>query len=143
MTPAYRSPFATWIDKAAVRSMPMAHWMSTGAGQWFPADEWSVAAHPEVIASGRGERVVAGLLLGYLDFTIELESSCVGPASRSVALARVGARHDDEIARDALRLQCDEAFHALLCQELRQHVHAQTGLGPVRIAEHRFIRHAR
>ncbi len=37
------------------------------------------------------------------------------------------------MARDALRLQCDEAFHALLCQELRQHVHAQTGLSPVRI----------
>jgi hypothetical protein len=143
MPQAYRSPFTTWIDKAAVRSMPMAHWMSTGAGQWFPADEWSVAAHPDVVASGRGELVVAGLLLGYLDFTIELESSCVGPASRSVALARVGARYDDEVARDALRLQCDEAFHALLCQELRQHVHAQTGLNPVRITEHRFIRHAR
>lgn len=142
-TQPYRSPFATWIDKSAVRSMPLAHWTATGSGQWFPADEWSVAAHPDVIASGRGELVVAGLLLGYLDFTIELESACVGPASRDVARGLVGARYDADVARDALRLQCDEAFHALLCQELREHVRAQTGLSPVSIAEHRFLRHAR
>ncbi len=143
MIPAYRSPFTTWIDKAAVRSMPMAHWIAAGSGQWFPADQWSVAAHADVAASGRGELVVAGLLLGYLDFTIELESSCVGPASRAVALGRLDAGYDHEVARDALRLQCDEAFHALLCQELRQHVCSQTGLPAVRIPEHRFIRHVR
>ncbi len=143
MTPAYRSPFTTWIDKAAVRSMPMAHWTAAGRGQWFPADQWSVAAHADVVGSGRGELVVAGLLLGYLDFTIELESTCVGPASRAIALARLDAGYDEEIARDALRLQCDEAFHALLCQELRQHVCAQTGLPAVRIPEHRFMRRVR
>ena len=33
--PAYRSPFTTWIDKAAVRSMPMAHWISAGSGNGF------------------------------------------------------------------------------------------------------------
>ncbi len=139
----YRSPFATWLEKSAVRSMPPAPWIVPGDGRWFPNDAWSVAAHPAVVASGRAQLVAAQLLAGYLDFTIQLESTCVGPVSRDVALWRIGARYGDDVARDALRLQCDETFHALLCHELRSHVLGSTGLPGPRIEEHRFLRQVR
>jgi P-aminobenzoate N-oxygenase AurF len=141
--PVYRSPFATWLEKSAVRAMPRVPWIVPGEGRWFPNDAWSIAAHPAVLASGRAHLVAAELLAGYLDFTIQLESACIGPVSRDLALERLGARYCNELARDALRLQCDETFHALLCHELRHHVLERTGLPPPPLEEHRFLRHVR
>jgi hypothetical protein len=138
--PLYRSPFALWKEKAAVRSMPLAPWIVPGEGRWFPNDPWSVAAHPTVTASGRAHLVAAELLAAYLDFTIQLESMCVGPVSRDIALGLVGAEYPDELARDALRVQCDETFHALLCHELRRHVVDYAGIAAPRVAQHSFLR---
>src|SRR5689334_6907487 len=110
----YRSPFQQWAERAAVRTMDLrgSRWARDGQGDWFPAESWSVANHPEVVARGRRDAVLAALLLGYLDFTFHLESLCIEPASRYIAMHRIGAEYDSAVTRDAVRVQCDEAFHA-------------------------------
>lgn len=142
----YRSPFERWNEQAAVRVMPSAsgRWPVDAVGDWFLEERsWNLASHPAVIASGRRPQVLAALLLGYLDFTIRLESECIVPACRDLVLRRVGADYDAAVVRDALRVQCDEAFHALICEELAEHVIRATGLRRGAYPEHSFFQTVR
>src|SRR6185295_9436594 len=88
----YRSPFDQWDEKAAVRTMPATdrRWAPDAEGSWFGAESWSAANHPEVLASGRRQQVLAALLLGYLDFTLQLETHHIAPVSRDLVLRRLG-----------------------------------------------------
>lgn len=153
--PPYKSPFGTWSERSAVRSMQVANWFDDGPGgglgggpgggpgEWLPQDDWSVASHPAVVGRGCRNRVAAALLLGYLDFTIQLESTCIGPVCTDIGLGRLGAAYCEDLVRDAFRVQCDEAFHSLLCEELARHVVAGTGLPRRRFGTHRFLARAR
>ncbi|HYV44933.1 MAG TPA: diiron oxygenase [Myxococcaceae bacterium] len=141
----YRSPFDQWDEKAAVRTMPATdrRWAPDAEGSWFGAESWSAANHPEVLASGRRQQVLAALLLGYLDFTLQLETHHIAPVSRDLVLRRLGADYADAVVRDALRVQCDEAFHGLFCEELAAHVAQVTGLQREPFPEHLFFRRVR
>jgi hypothetical protein len=142
----YKSPFARWSEQSSVRTMAVnnGQWRHDAAGNWFPVADWrAVINHPEVAGAGRQQQVLAAMLLGYLDFTIRLEASCIAPVCRDLAMRRLAADCGAEVVRDALRVQCDEAFHALMCEELSEHASQVTGLDPRGFPEHTFFRRVR
>jgi hypothetical protein len=114
-------------------------WPRVAAGDWFP-ERHGISDHPLVVESGRREAVLAALLLGYLDFTVRLELNCVVAVSRDLVMRRLDADYGAPLVRDALRVQCDEAFHALLCEELSEHAAAATALDRGGFPEHFFFR---
>nr|WP_281256621.1 diiron oxygenase [Melittangium boletus] len=143
--PQYRSPFNQWEERAAVRSMSMdfSELERDAQGEWFHAEASGIANHPEVIARGRRQDVLAALLLGYLDFTFHLEARCIEPVGRDISLHRLDAQYDAQMARDAIRVQCDEAFHALMCAQLADHVKSRVELCRVPFPEHLYFRRVR
>jgi hypothetical protein len=142
----YKSPFARWSAQSSVRTLVVdrGQWRQDAAGNWFSVEDWdAVISHPEVAGVGRQQQVLAALLLGYLDFTVRLEACCIGPVCSDLAMRRLAADCGAEVVRDALRVQCDEAFHALMCEELAGHTSQATGLNPRDFPEHRFFRRVR
>jgi hypothetical protein len=137
MIAGYRSPFRDWDRHATVRSMRVDGWPSVESGAALPFDRSSVVAHPAVSQSQRADAVAVGLLLGYLDFTTTLEVNCITPVSSEIGLGHLGC-YSEELAQDAFRVQCDEAFHALLCTRLGAHVRQRTGLSPA-FHDHHFL----
>lgn len=113
-------------------------WLRGAPGKWFPDDPWSVASHP-ALADALRPKVAAGLILAHLDFTIQLENLCISPVARDIAARALSAQYPDALVRDALRIQCDEAYHALLALELAAHVARMSGVERVQ-REHRFLR---
>jgi len=87
--------------------------------------------------------VLAATLLAYLDFTVTLESECIGPTCRDLALGKIGAVYDADLVRDALRVGCDEAFHALLCEQLADYVLRSSGVPRPRVGEHHYLHRVR
>jgi hypothetical protein len=135
----YRSPFRTWEALATVK-MKSAHagaWLKGGAGQWLPDDPWSVAAHPALPDKVRPQ-VSAALLLARLDFTVQLENACISRVARDIAGRVLPGQYPEPMVIDALRVQCDEAYHALLALELCAHVEKLAGVGRRRY-EHYFL----
>jgi hypothetical protein len=135
----YRSPFRTWEALATVK-MKSAHpaaWLKGGAGKWLPDDPWSVAAHPAVPDKVRPQ-VSAALLLARLDFTVQLENACISRVARDIAGGALPGEYPEQMVIDALRVQCDEAYHALLALELCAHVEKLAGVGRRRY-EHHFL----
>lgn len=142
----YKSPFTRWSEQSSVRAVAVnnGQWRHDAAGNWFSVEDWrAVIDHPEVAGAGRQQQVLAAMLLGYLDFTIRLEASCIAPVCGDLVMRRLAADCGAEIVRDALRVQCDEAFHALMCQELAEHASQVTGLDPRGFPEHTFFRRVR
>lgn len=137
----YHSPFLRWDELSSVRARRLGDqkWSQEAHGDWFSTDGWSVADHASVAQSALRSKVLAATLLGYLDFTVRLEEDCIVPACRDLALGHLGIERESEIVRDALRVQCDEAFHALMCEQLAQHVVASTGLSRVSFPDHLFF----
>jgi hypothetical protein len=136
----YRSPFSTWETLATVK-IKRAHpgaWLKGGAGNWLPDDPWSVAAHPAVPPALR-PGVSAALLLARLDFTVQLENACISRVARDIAARALPGEYPEQMVIDALRVQCDEAYHALLALELMAHVERLAGVRRER-HEHRFLK---
>ncbi|MFM0351114.1 diiron oxygenase [Paraburkholderia sp. RL17-347-BIC-D] len=135
----YSSPFHDWHEAAAVRSMAPGAWLVGPAGTWMADDEGGVLSHP-ALDGPRRNQVAAGLLVAHLSFTIALENGLISPVARDIAARNLGATYDDRVVADALRVQCDEAYHAVLAQELMAQVIAMTGAGrPLRA--HGFLVH--
>ncbi len=134
----YRSPFSDWHAAAAVRAMPPGGWMGGREGEWMPEEAGGVLSHPAL--RGCRERVAAGLLLDNLGFTVALENRLICPVTRDIAAGMLRARYQDEVVTDAMRIQCDESYHAVLAQELIGQVKAMTGAQLPR-REHRFLAH--
>jgi hypothetical protein len=136
----YRSPFSTWETLATVK-IKRAHpgaWLKGGAGNWLPDDPWSVAAHPAVPPALR-PGVSAALLLARLDFTVQLENACISRVARDIAAGSLPGDYPEQMVIDALRVQCDETYHALLALELSAHVERLAGIRRER-HEHHFLR---
>lgn len=138
----YQSPFTDWHRTASVRSMASGDWLAGPPGAWMPDEPGSVLSHPAL----RGQclasqaRAAAGLLLASLDFTVKLENQLIARVAHDIAARGLQARYPDAVVADALRVQCDEAYHALLAQELMARVRALTGAQAPRRG-HRFLRH--
>ncbi|MES2936338.1 MAG: diiron oxygenase [Pseudomonadota bacterium] len=137
----YRSPFSDWHQAASVRAMPAAGWLTGGEGAWMPEEAGSLLAHPEVRPHARP--VAAGLLLASLGFTVSLESRLISPVALDIAAGALRASYGacrDAVVADALRVQCDEAYHAVLAQELIGQVRRMSGVRPPE-GEHPFLVH--
>ncbi|AJY39293.1 P-aminobenzoate N-oxygenase AurF family protein [Burkholderia humptydooensis] len=139
MDAAYRSPFDDWHRAASVRSMPAGAWLTGGAGAWI-ADEAGGALSGLAARDARRERAAGGLLIAHLSFTVALENALISQVARDIAARALHADYGDEVVADALRVQCDEAYHALLAQELMTRVRAATGADRPRRAPG-FLRH--
>lgn len=140
----YRSPFGQWDDQSSVRSVASRERSLPRevAGDWF-SEHPGISNHPLVLEAGRRDAVLAALLIGYLDFTVRLELTSIVAVTRDLVMRRLGADYGAAVVRDALRVQCDEAFHALLCEELAEHAARSAGIERGGFPEHHFFRRAR
>ncbi len=139
MTQAYCSPFQDWHRAAAVRTMPADLWLTDAPGAWMAEQQGGILSHP-ALRDAQRERIAAGLLIAHLSFTVALENTLIATVARDIAARALDARYDDRVVADALRVQCDEAYHALLAQELMTHVMATTDAARPRRA-HGFLLH--
>jgi hypothetical protein len=139
MMDAYCSPFHDWHRAAAVRTMPAELWLIDAPGAWMAEQPDGVLSHPALRDAPR-ERIAAGLLIAHLSFTVALENTLIAMVARDIAARALDARYDDRVVADALRVQCDEAYHALLAQELMAHVSASTRVARPR-RRHGFLEH--
>lgn len=134
----YRSPFTGWHGAASVRAMPPGEWLEGGEGAWMHDDAGGLLEHPEV--RPHAPRVAAGLLLAGLRFTVALESRLISPVALDIAGGALRARYPEAVAADALRVQCDEAWHAVLAQDLIGQVRRLAGAHPPE-GTHPFLVH--
>lgn len=102
-------------------------------------DSSSVLSHPALSGDLRA-RAEAGLRLASLRFTVTLENSLIAPVACDIAERQLRADYGPDVVTDALRLQCDEAFHAVMAQELIVHVQSVTGARLPRL-QPRFLQH--
>lgn len=127
----YRSPLASWSERASVRSRPERR--LEGRLDWerlFPRDLVPVSLHP-LVEEGTPEivgRLVARHLLRYLDFTAKLEHLVVNRTALSFAQGMTGFEVPDDMRLDAYRIYCDEAYHALFSATLSAEVSQLTAI---------------
>jgi len=121
----YRSPLANWDRRASVRAAPR---RVLGADfhtvDPFPADLVPIMRHPLVAGLDSQVRrsILTSHLTRYLDFTAQLEYLVVNRAVLGIAHGTVAVKLPDEMRFDAMKIYCDEAYHALFSMDLRQQV---------------------
>jgi hypothetical protein len=127
---AYVSPFAGWHQQASVRSMPAPSWVSHDPGRGWPEEVQRLLAHPAAPACAK--EAIGALQLGALQMTVALECQLIAPVTLDIAARRLQAEYADAVIADALRVQCDEAYHAILACELIERMQSTSG---IRLAE--------
>lgn len=138
---AYRSAFKAWDHKASVRvfSSPKNYDWDDFSGYWVPLTEGSVLNHP-MIPDGIKPKLSAYLLIGNLDFTYSLEQCLIAPVSANLVVGELLSQLPQAVKVDALKIQCDEAFHALQAYALTERVRHATGIEtPLQLGSH-FLR---
>jgi hypothetical protein len=118
--PEYQSAFLTWDTKATVRSAPRRVLESPPPPEPFPAELVPVFRHPLVKAlraSGR-RFLLAQHLFRYLDFTTQLELVVVNDTLVRLALQPAYGL-TEPMRLDALRMVCDESYHALFSMDMK------------------------
>ncbi len=140
----YRSAFDNWDERSSVRGRGEREPEPAGdvAQDWLP-EVPGISDHPLVRERGRRDAVLAALLVGYLDFTVRLELTTIVPVTSELVMRSLGAEYGAEIVRDALRVQCDEAYHALLCEDLAEEAARFAGIARDRLPEHAFFQRVR
>lgn len=129
--PRYQSPFGSWDEKAAVRSAPRRILARPLPADPFPPELVPVFRHELVKAIPARERtaLLAQHLYRYLDFTAQLELLVVNDTLVSLALqATFGL--DEAMRLDALRMVCDESYHALFSVDMKHQLAAAYGIPP-------------
>ncbi|HET6356855.1 diiron oxygenase [Streptomyces sp.] len=129
--PEYRSAFQSWYDRASVRQAPRRTILEDDTAlQFFSPDLVPVAQHP--LVKGLPERVFNAILVQhlyrYLDFTAKLEYLVVNRTLVGIAHGSTGVRVPEEMRFDALKMYCDEAYHALSAVDLRRQVEHHSGV---------------
>jgi hypothetical protein len=130
----YRSPFRSWYDRASVRQAPR---RVLGPGDegllFFAPDLVPVARHPLVtgLPEPAYQEILVQHLYRYLDFTAKLEYLVVNRTVAGIAHGSVGIPLPDEMRLDALKMYCDEGYHALFSVDLAQQVRERTGIRPM------------
>ncbi len=133
----YRSAFANWERTAAVRCFQMADLDWSAEGRWTPGGQFALIDHPAIpglLAGPAG----AALILGHFHFTTRLENELIARVCSRLA-SRSLIDHA-QFAEDALKLHCDESFHALLCLELAAKVREIARIDQPCFGEPRFLR---
>lgn len=138
----YRPALPDWHTRSTVRCAPR-RVAATGDGPGhalYSAALTPSASHPLVVARGPDtvDRLLAGRLYSYLDFTTVLEQEIVNPVV--LRLAR-DADHLDLPAvmrYDAHKIYCDEAYHALFSVDVKRQAERLSGVGAPSLATPRF-----
>lgn len=132
----YTSPFTTWDRHASVRSFINSdHEWSNYTGYWMPMTDDSILIHP-LIPEAIKQPLSACLLIGSLDFTYDLEQQLISPISSRLTCGTLLPDLPEAVKVDALKVQCDEAFHALQAQGLAQKVRQASGVNPSHVKSH-------
>ncbi|NWF29771.1 diiron oxygenase [Streptomyces sp. PKU-EA00015] len=139
----YRSAFHTWYERASVRQAPR-RTVAEGdtALRFFSPDLVPVAHHPLVKALPEPvfDQILVQHLYRYLDFTAKLEYLVVNRTLVGIAHGSTGVRLPQEMRFDALKMYCDEAYHALSAVDLMRQVEQRTGIRPRLPDEPFFLR---
>ena len=143
---AYRSPLASWHERASVRRAPRRILDTNGARHLlFSPEMVPLATHPLVLASppARSRRCSPSAFYRYLDFTTKLEHLVVNRTVAGIAHDEVGFEVPDEMAFDAYKIYCDEAYHALFAADLLRQARALSGITPLLEPQPYFIQRLR
>jgi P-aminobenzoate N-oxygenase AurF len=139
----YRSSFANWDRRAAVRVKPSRGPVAEETGKlWFPPELAPHVTHP--LVTGRGDddlirRLLVQRLYQYLDFTTELESVAVLPVAGALGRGRAGFALPPPMRADAFKIATDEAWHAQFSDALLRDVENATGVPQHPTGEPLFI----
>lgn len=136
----YRSPFVQWERNAAVRTFCLDKIDWSAPGLWAPVGHLAVMDDPDIEALLEGP-MGAALILGHFYFTQRLENELIAPVSARLASGALSNRSD--FMQDALRLGCDESYHALICMQYGAQVRALSGIEKLDFGIPRFLRHVR
>ncbi len=143
---AYRSPLASWHERASVRRAPRRMLATDGARHLlFSPEMVPLATHPLVRAlpPAAFEAVLTQHLYRYLDFTTKLEHLVVNRTVAGIAHGEVGFEVPEEMAFDAHKIYCDEAYHALFAADLLRQARALSGITPLLERQPYFIQRLR
>lgn len=143
--PQYRSRMACWDRKANVRAVPRRIIDTDTTRLYFSPDVVAITSHPWVVEHGEAfiPELLTRHLYRFLDFTTILESLVVNPVALAVANGLIGVEIPREMRFDAYKLYCDEAYHALYCEDLKQQVERVTGVALISAPEPRYMRELR
>jgi hypothetical protein len=127
--PEYQSAFTGWDEKATVRSAPRRLLESPPPAEPFPAELVPAFRHPLVKALRDRERnhLLAQHLFRYLDFTTQLELVVVNDTLVRLALQSTYGL-TEPMRLDALRMVCDESYHATFCMDMKLQVARAYGI---------------
>jgi P-aminobenzoate N-oxygenase AurF len=127
----YRSPFRNWHDRASVRRAPR-RTLQDGedTGHFFSPELVPVARHSLIRALPPAdfETILIRHLHRYLEFTAQLEYLVVNRTIAGIAHGSVGVEVPEDMRHDALKMYCDEAYHALFSVDLACQVTRRTGI---------------
>lgn len=127
-TNVYASPFLDWDRQASVRSFVNQDDDWSGySGYWMPISDDNILSHPE-ITDDMKQPLSAYLLIGHLHFTYSLEQRLISSVSSQLTSGNLLPGLDDTVKVDALKVQCDEAFHALQAYWLANKVCQASGI---------------
>ncbi len=120
-----------WDRRASVRSRPRRLVGPELSGTlFFSPSLVPTLAHP--LVAGLGEEETRALLVHhlytYLDFTAELEHRIVNWVTLRLAHNECGIRLSSDMRFDANKLYCDEAYHALMSEDVKRQVEEATGI---------------
>jgi len=111
----YRSQFAAWFERSAVRRMPRRTLAEVTPDELFPPELVPIAGHP--LTRGLPPHLFDEVLVQHtyrcLDFTAKLEHLVVNGAVLGIAHDTLGVRVHEDMRFDAYKIYCDEAYHAL------------------------------
>lgn len=125
----YESAFESWYEKASVRAAPRRVVVHAEGVPPFPPELVPIFRHATVASLDvrPRNRLLAMHLVRYLEFTAQLELLVVDPALVALANDPMYAL-TPEMRLDALRMVCDEAYHALFSVDLQNQVASAYGL---------------
>jgi hypothetical protein len=130
----YCSPLLTWHTQASVRQSPRRVLeVDDSRYRLFSPEMVPLARHPLVRAlpPATFQEVLTQHLYRYLDFTTKLEHLVVNRTVLSIAHGEVGFPVPDDMAFDAYKIYCDEAYHALAAADLLRQARAQSHVEPL------------
>ena len=135
----YQSVFKSWDKKSSVRSYSNHHdydWALHSGYLWMPVTDDSILVHPSIIDAMK-PKLSAYLLIGNLDYTYSLEQCLIAQVSADMASGHLLKHFPQAVKVDALKVQCDEAYHALQAFWLSECVRAAENIeGDINLESH-------
>ncbi|MBO0719578.1 MAG: diiron oxygenase [Blastocatellia bacterium] len=143
----YRSKLSQWDRIAAVRAKPrrMLQLETICDALVFPISLLPLLRTQAVkrlspCIEDLDKKMAAQALYLYLEFTDRLELDAVNVVAQKIARREIGFDVGEELAFDAYKVYCDEAYHAYFSIDLKRQVVAATGIDPLEHRLPRFLR---